>query len=101
MAFGQAEAFTPEQYASLSDINALGTQRVNRAALPILPEQRRGLIVWVSSTSARCGTPPYLAPYFAAKAPMDSMAVSYAGELVSENSRGAITNFEIVSLAKV
>ena len=28
-----------------------------------------------------CGTPPYLAPYFAAKAGMDAMAVVYAREL--------------------
>jgi NAD(P)-dependent dehydrogenase (short-subunit alcohol dehydrogenase family) len=26
-------------------------------------------------------TPPYLSPYFAAKAAMDSLAVSYAGEV--------------------
>jgi NAD(P)-dependent dehydrogenase (short-subunit alcohol dehydrogenase family) len=31
--------------------------------------------------SARGGTPPYLSPYFAAKAAMDSLAVSCAGEL--------------------
>jgi len=37
--------------------------------------------VWVSSSSARGGTPPYLSPYFAAKAAMDSLAVSYASEL--------------------
>jgi len=35
----------------------------------------------LSSSSARGGTPPYLAPYFAAKAAMDALAVSYAGEL--------------------
>ena len=29
----------------------------------------------------RGGAPPYLGPYFAAKAGMDSLAVSYAGEL--------------------
>ncbi len=34
------------------------------------------LLVWVSSSSARGGTPPYLAPYFAAKAGMDSLAVA-------------------------
>ena len=62
-------------------MNVLGTQRVNRAALPILRRQRRGLLVWVSSTSTRGGTPPWLAPYFAAKAGMVSLAVSYAGEL--------------------
>jgi NAD(P)-dependent dehydrogenase (short-subunit alcohol dehydrogenase family) len=81
MAFGPAEAFTPEQFAQLYDINVLGTQRVNRAALPVLRRQGRGLLVWVSSSSARGGTPPYLAPYFAAKAAMDAVAVSYAGEL--------------------
>jgi NAD(P)-dependent dehydrogenase (short-subunit alcohol dehydrogenase family) len=81
MSFGPAEAFTPEQFARLYDINVLSTQRVNRAALPQLRKQGRGLVVWVSSSSARGGTPPYLSPYFAAKAAMDSLAVSYAGEL--------------------
>jgi NAD(P)-dependent dehydrogenase (short-subunit alcohol dehydrogenase family) len=81
MSFGPAEAFTPEQFAQLYDINVLSTQRVNRAALPQLRKQGKGLLVWVSSSSARGGTPPYLSPYFAAKAAMDSLAVSYAGEL--------------------
>ena len=81
MAYGPAEAFTPEQFAQLYDTNVLGTQRVNRAALPQLRRQGRGLVVWVSSSSVRGGTPPYLAPYFAAKAGMDALAVSYAGEL--------------------
>jgi NAD(P)-dependent dehydrogenase (short-subunit alcohol dehydrogenase family) len=81
MSFGPAEAFTPEQFAQLYDINVLSTQRVNRAALPQLRKQGKGLLVWVSSSSARGGTPPYLAPYFAAKAAMDALAVSYAGEL--------------------
>jgi NAD(P)-dependent dehydrogenase (short-subunit alcohol dehydrogenase family) len=81
MSFGPAEAFTPEQFAQLYDTNVLSTQRVNRAALPQLRKQGRGLVVWVSSSSARGGTPPYLSPYFAAKAAMDSLAVSYASEL--------------------
>ena len=81
MAYGPAEAFTPQQFRELYDINVLGTQRVNRAALPQLRKQGRGLLIWVGSTSTRGGTPPYLAPYFAAKAAMDSLAVSYAGEL--------------------
>jgi len=81
MVFGPAEAFTPEQLAELYDVNVLSTQRVNRAALPQLRKQRRGLVVWVSSSSSAGGTPPYLAPYFAAKAGMDAMAVIYAREL--------------------
>jgi NAD(P)-dependent dehydrogenase (short-subunit alcohol dehydrogenase family) len=81
MVYGPAEAFTPEQFAELYDVNVLSTQRVNRAALPQLRKQGQGLVVWVSSSSCRGGTPPYLAPYFAAKAGMDALAVSYAGEL--------------------
>jgi NAD(P)-dependent dehydrogenase (short-subunit alcohol dehydrogenase family) len=81
MVFGPAEAFTPEQLAELYDVNVLSTQRVNRAALPHLRGQGRGLVVWVSSSSVAGGTPPYLAPYFAAKAGMDALAVVYAREL--------------------
>jgi NAD(P)-dependent dehydrogenase (short-subunit alcohol dehydrogenase family) len=81
MVFGPAEAFTPKQLAELYDINVLSTQRVNRAALPHLRRQKQGLIIWVSSSSCAGGTPPYLAPYFAAKAGMDAMAVVYAREL--------------------
>ncbi len=81
MVFGPAEAFTPEQFAELYDVNVLSTQRVNRAVLPQLRNQKQGLVVWISSSSSAGGTPPYLAPYFAAKAAMDSTAVIYAREL--------------------
>jgi NAD(P)-dependent dehydrogenase (short-subunit alcohol dehydrogenase family) len=81
MVFGPLEAFTPQQLAELYDINVLSTQRVNRAALPQLRKQKQGLVIWVSSSSAAGGTPPYLAPYFAAKAGMDAMAVVSAREL--------------------
>jgi NAD(P)-dependent dehydrogenase (short-subunit alcohol dehydrogenase family) len=82
MVFGPAEAFTPEQLAQVYDINVLSTQRVNRAALPVLRRQGKGLLVWIGSTSTNGGIPPYLGPYFAAKAGMDHLAVSYARELV-------------------
>lgn len=81
MAFGPAEAFTPEQFAELYDINVVSTQRVNRAALPHMRTRGEGLLVWVSSSSVAGGTPPYLSPYFAAKAGMDALAVQYAREL--------------------
>ncbi|OAF08361.1 oxidoreductase [Bradyrhizobium centrolobii] len=81
MVFGPAEAFTPEQYAELYDVNVLSTQRANRAVLPHMRRQKRGLLVWISSSSSAGGTPPYLAPYFAAKAAMDAIAVQYAREL--------------------
>jgi NAD(P)-dependent dehydrogenase (short-subunit alcohol dehydrogenase family) len=81
MMFGPAEAFTPQQYAEQYDVNVLGTQRVNRAVLPHMRRQGQGLLVWISSSSSAGGTPPYLAPYFAAKAAMDALAVQYAREL--------------------
>jgi NAD(P)-dependent dehydrogenase (short-subunit alcohol dehydrogenase family) len=42
MVFGPAEAFTPEQFAELYDVNVLSTQRVNRAALPQLRKAGEG-----------------------------------------------------------
>ncbi|GAA2666578.1 SDR family NAD(P)-dependent oxidoreductase [Actinoplanes palleronii] len=82
MVLGPAEAFTPEQLTDVYDVNVVGTQRVNRAALPVLRGQGSGLLVWVGSSSTRGGHPPFLAPYFAAKAAMDALAESYAAELI-------------------
>ncbi|MCE0538545.1 SDR family oxidoreductase [Kineosporia rhizophila] len=81
MTLGPAEAFTVEQVASIYDTNVLSTHRLNRAVLPVLRAQRDGLLVWVGSSSARGGTPPYLGPYFAAKAAEDALAVSMAAEV--------------------
>jgi NAD(P)-dependent dehydrogenase (short-subunit alcohol dehydrogenase family) len=83
--FGPTEAFAPEQLAELYEVNVLSAQRINRVALPVLRKRGRGLVIWVGSSSARGGTPPYLGPYFAAKAGMDALAVSYAGELARWN----------------
>ena len=80
MVFGPAEAFTPQQFIQQNDVNVLGAQRVNRAALPHMRGRGKGLLVWVGSSSTRGGTPPFLAPYFAAKAAMDALAVSYSTE---------------------
>ncbi|MHC1671691.1 SDR family oxidoreductase [Stenotrophomonas maltophilia] len=81
MVFGPAEAFTPEQMMQQYDVNVLGTQRVNRALLPHMRAKRKGLLLWVGSSSTRGGTPPFLGPYFAAKAAMDALAVAYSTEL--------------------
>jgi NAD(P)-dependent dehydrogenase (short-subunit alcohol dehydrogenase family) len=82
MALGPAEAFTPEDFQRLYDINVLGAHRTNRAVLPHLRRQGSGLLVWVSSSSTRGGHTPFISPYFAAKAAMDSLAVDYADELI-------------------
>ena len=69
MVFGPAEAFTPEQLAELYDINVLSTQRVNRAALPQLRKQGKGLLVWVSASCVpRVAHPPSASTQTAANA---------------------------------
>ena len=62
MVFGPAEAFTPEQFIQQYDVNVLGAQRVNRAALPHMRGRGKGLLVWVGSSSTRGGTPPFDMP---------------------------------------
>jgi len=81
MGYGPAEAFSPAQYAQFYEVNVIGAQRVNRAALPHMRTAGKSLMVWIGSSSTRGGTPPFLAPYFAAKAGMDALAQSYALEL--------------------
>jgi len=78
---GPTEAFTPEEIVKVFDTNLLGTQRVNKAALPVLRAQQSGLLLWVSSTTTRGGFPPFLGPYAAAKAAMDSLAITLSYEV--------------------
>jgi NAD(P)-dependent dehydrogenase (short-subunit alcohol dehydrogenase family) len=78
---GPTEAFTAEEVAKVLDTNFLGAQRVLRAALPRLRAQESGLLLWISSTTTKGGFPPFLGPYGAAKAAMDSLAVSLSYEV--------------------
>jgi NAD(P)-dependent dehydrogenase (short-subunit alcohol dehydrogenase family) len=78
---GPTEAFTAEEVAQVMDTNFLGAQRVLRAALPQLRAQESGLLLWISSTTTKGGFPPFLGPYGAAKAALDSLAVSLSYEV--------------------
>jgi len=71
---GVTEAFSPDQFIEVLDTNAVSWLRVNRAVLPVMRRQREGVIVYVSSTTARISE-PFLGPYAASKA---------AGEVVAE-----------------
>jgi NAD(P)-dependent dehydrogenase (short-subunit alcohol dehydrogenase family) len=79
--YGPVEAFTSEQLAQLYDTNVVSTQRVNRAALPQLRKQGHGLLVWISSSSARGAASPFWGAYASSKASLDALALSYAGDL--------------------
>ncbi len=78
--YGITEAFTPEQVLRAFDTNAVGALRVNRAALPAMRRQGSGLLLWVGSGTSMV-VPPFLAPYTAAKAAMDSFAESVSVEV--------------------
>jgi NAD(P)-dependent dehydrogenase (short-subunit alcohol dehydrogenase family) len=77
---GYAEAFTAEDIAHLFDINVIGLQRVNRAALPHMRDRRSGTLIYVGSTST-ISVPPFLGPYVASKAAFDALAHTTAYEV--------------------
>lgn len=72
MFLGPAEAFTPEQFARQLDINAVGTFRVARAAIPVMRRQGSGLLVNVSSVGGRI-TLPFAGLYNASKWAVESL----------------------------
>lgn len=77
---GYVEAFTPEDIARLIDINTIGIQRVNRAALPYLRERRAGTLLYVGSTTSVV-VPPFMGPYVASKTAADALAQVTAYEV--------------------
>jgi NAD(P)-dependent dehydrogenase (short-subunit alcohol dehydrogenase family) len=78
---GPTEAFTVEDMAKVFDSNLYGAQRVSRAVLPYMRQQESGLVLWISSTTTKGGFPPFIGPYGAAKAAMDSLAISMSYEI--------------------
>lgn len=78
---GPTEAFSPEEVLNSYDVNVVGAHRVNRAVLPHMRSRESGLLMWISSTTVHGGFPPFLGPYAAAKAAMDSLAGSLALEV--------------------
>jgi NAD(P)-dependent dehydrogenase (short-subunit alcohol dehydrogenase family) len=70
---GYTEAFTAEDIAHLFDVNVLGAQRVNRAALPYLRARRAGTLLYIGSTTTVV-VPPFIGPYIASKFAFDALA---------------------------
>lgn len=77
---GYVEAFTPEDIQHLFDVNALGIQRVNRAALPHMRARRSGTLLYVGSTTTVV-VPPFMGPYVASKFAADALAQVTAYEV--------------------
>jgi NAD(P)-dependent dehydrogenase (short-subunit alcohol dehydrogenase family) len=77
---GVTEAYTPEQFHQIFDVNLYGVVRVNRAVLPSMREQRSGLLIHVSSAAGRVVVPA-LGPYCASKFALEALADAYRFEL--------------------
>ena len=75
--FGPLEVITIEQAKKTFDVNFFGTMRLMQAALPIMREQRSGLIVNLSSTSGVRPSPGwdiYAASKFAVEGLSEALA---------------------------
>jgi len=77
---GVQEAFTIDEVKSLFETNVFGPLRVNRAALPLLRQQRGGAIVNVSSIVGRFSLPT-LGTYAATKFALEALAEAQRDEL--------------------
>lgn len=86
---GWAEAYGPDQWRRLFEINVFGVQRVNRAVLPSMREAGQGLLVHVSSIMGRVVI-PFSAPYTASKWALEGLAESYRYELAGSGVDVAI-----------
>ena len=78
---GITEAYTPEQFQQMFDVNVFGTVRVNRAVLPSMRARRSGLIVHISSGAGRAAVPG-LAAYCGSKFALEAIADTYRYELL-------------------
>lgn len=77
---GYQEFFTIDDFKKLFDLNVFGVQRVTRAVLPHMRENKSGLLMFVSSLLGRI-TIPFYGPYNASKWALEAMAENYRAEL--------------------
>lgn len=77
---GFAEAFTPEQFTHILDVNVVGVHRVNRAALPAMRKRGKGLLLHISSTMGRVVI-PFAGPYTASKFALEGYCESLRYEV--------------------
>lgn len=73
MMAGLTESFRPEQIAQIIDLNAISWLRVNRAFLPAMRRQNKGLLLYIGSGITQIPD-PFTGPYAASKAAGDVLA---------------------------
>lgn len=78
--FGITEAFTVDQVTAQFDTNVFGALRMNRAVLPHMRAAGRGLLIQISTSTARVPM-PFMGVYCAAKAAAEMLAEEARYEL--------------------
>jgi NADP-dependent 3-hydroxy acid dehydrogenase YdfG len=76
---GLQECYTAQDFQKIFDINVFGVQRMNRAVLPHFRENKKGLIIYISSLLGRVYIPFY-GPYQATKWALEALASNYRVE---------------------
>lgn len=79
-AVGIQEGYTAEDWKKVFDVNVFGVQRMTRAVLPFMKQQERGLLILISSLSARLSV-PFPGPYCPSKWAAEALAESYRVEV--------------------
>jgi NAD(P)-dependent dehydrogenase (short-subunit alcohol dehydrogenase family) len=77
---GIQEAFTADDWKKVFDVNVFGVQRMTRAVLPFMKQQQQGLLMLISSLSARLSV-PFQGPYSPSKWAAEALAESYRMEV--------------------
>lgn len=84
--YGNAELAEPEDYRSVMGVNFYGPLNCMMEIIPQMKQQRKGLVVNVSSLAAIHGV-PYLAAYSASKAALVALGESIRAELAGSGIR--------------
>lgn len=79
-AYGLQEAFTTEDWHAIFDVNVFGVERVNRAVLPHMRQNKSGLLIHISSLIGRMVL-PFWGAYSASKWALEAMTENYRVEL--------------------
>jgi NAD(P)-dependent dehydrogenase (short-subunit alcohol dehydrogenase family) len=72
--FGRIETSDDEDFRAQFETNFWGVYHVSKAAIPILREQRSGVVMQISSVGGRVGGSPGIASYQAAKFAIDGFS---------------------------
>lgn len=77
---GVLEAYSMQQWQQVFDTNVFGSIRVLNAVLPIMRQQKKGLVIQISSLQGRFIL-PYSGPYVASKFAIEGAMETYHYEL--------------------